>query len=533
LGGGYAVWSSRLATVALPVLCLAWLLPGLIGHAPWKGGDGSSFVRFLGLWHDGRWLAPGFPYEAYPPLYSWLAAATAWLSSPLLALPDGARLASGVCIALALWFSAQAARELYDDSHRWAGALGVIGSVGLLLRGHEMNAYTAQAAGVAMLLAGLARVLRSTRGGWLAAAGLIVMLLATGLAEPLALALLLPLLPLASPAYRSATAKRGLLIAFAVAALAALLWIGVLWSQQIDLVQALQLQRWLAWLQTPTLASPQEILNLLPWYVWPSWPLAGWALYQQRRRWREPASVLPVLSLLLLIVVFAVSANTGEDKVLALVVPAALLAAPGLMTLRRGAAYALLWFSVMLFGFLGCVFWVYWSAHDLGVPIRLAQRLGKLGVVDIGILRSVPLAIGLAVTLIWLVATARVPRSPLRPLVVWTLGISFVWALLLGLFLDQLDPRLGYTRVATVLQREVAADACISARAVRPQARALLEYHSRRDLRAHDAAQCAWLLVQTARNAAPPAQDKRWHLQQHTQRLGDREDQFWLYVRTP
>ena len=71
---------------------------------------------------------------------------------------------------------------------------------------------------------------------------------------------------------------------------------------------------------------------------------------------------------------------------------------------------------------------------------------------------------------------------------------------------------------------------CISARDVRPQARALLAYHSARDLRVRDSASCSWLLVQTSRLATPPVQGARWVLKQHTQRLGDREDQFWLYA---
>jgi hypothetical protein len=382
-----------------------------------------------------------------------------------------------------------------------------------------------------MLLAGLARVPQQARSGLLAAGGLLVMLLATGLVEPLALTLMLPLLPLFSPAYRSAPALRGLLIAFATASLLGLGWIGLLASQQTDLSQALQLTRWLAWWQTPSAVGADDLLALLPWYLWPCWPLAGWALYQQRRRWREPGSVLPLLVLLALLLVFALSIDSGEDKVLALIAPTALLAASGLMSLRRGAANAMLWFSVMLFGFLASIFWVYWSAHDLGVPVRLAQRLAKLGVLDIGTLRPLQMTLGIAATVLWLVVVARVPRSPQRPLLVWTIGISFVWCLLLGLFLDQLDPRLGYTRVAAVVQRQVAAAACIDARDVRPQARALIAYHSARDLRVHDATQCRWLLLQTARYHIPPAQGKRWQLKQHTQRLGDREDQFWLYAR--
>ena len=67
-----------------------------------------------------------------------------------MSLHDGARLASGVFIALALFFTARAAHALYGADYRWAAVLALLGSVGLLLRGHEMNAYTAQLVGVAM-----------------------------------------------------------------------------------------------------------------------------------------------------------------------------------------------------------------------------------------------------------------------------------------------------------------------------------------------------------------------------------------------
>mgnify|MGYP000992922370 FL=1 len=91
----------------LLLLCAAWLLPGLVGHAPWKGGDGEHFIA---LW---LWQQQGMPLEAdLPPLYYWAASATAWLTSPQFALADGARLASGLFVALALLFTARAAQAL-------------------------------------------------------------------------------------------------------------------------------------------------------------------------------------------------------------------------------------------------------------------------------------------------------------------------------------------------------------------------------------------------------------------------------------
>ena len=57
----------------------------------------------------------------------------------------------------------------------------------------------------------------------------------------------------------------------------------------------------------------------------------------------------------------------------------ALLATPGAPTLRRGAANAWYWFSIMGFTFFILVAWVYWSGLELGVPPRLHAHLHRIG----------------------------------------------------------------------------------------------------------------------------------------------------------
>lgn len=517
---------------ALFVLCLAWLLPGLIGHAPWKGVDAGNFIRFLALWQQGEWLMPGLAKEAYPPLYFWTAAVTAWLSSPFMALHDGARLASGVFIALAWFFIARAAQALYGEDHRWAAVLALLGSVGLLLRGHEMSPYTAQMAGVAMVLDGLARLPKDPRGGWTLTAGLTVMLLATGLIEPLALAVLAAVLPLVSPGYRSVAAKRGLGLGLLAAVLIGLAWWALLWTRHESLIPAFQLQRWPPWATAAAAAKFSYVLGVLPWYLWPTWPLAAWAVYRARRTWREPATLMPLAVLLVLFAVFSASISFSEDKLLALTVPAALLASAGVITLRRGAAYAFLWFGVMLFGFLGIVFWVYWSAHDLEIPARLARRLVKLGVEDVGAFRIVPLVMGALVTVVWLIFTARLTRTPIRPLLVWSAGMTFVWVLLLTLFLEVFDARLSYARVGEILKRQVSsASTCVNTRGMGDQPRRLIAYHSGLDLRALPVTECNWLLVLRKRGEPAPELASHWGVSQKFARPGDRHYFFLLYAR--
>ena len=520
--------AATLPQLGLLLLCAAWLLPGLIGHAPWKGGDGEHFVRlWLLLQSD---TAPQAA-AATPPLYYWVAMATAWLTSPILELPDGARLASGLFIALALFFVARTARVLYGAETGWAAALTLLGSMGLLVRGHELNAATAQFAAAAIMLYGMASLPQGARGDGVFGVGALgvgatLMLLAGGAAEALLFLALAAALPLLLDDYRSPAARRALAWGVGLALVAGAAWWAYLATQAIPLARALNLRRWL----DGAGLKPAYYPGILGWYAWPAWPPAAWALYRGRRMWRTPGIVLPAGALLGLLALYAFDTDPGEEQGLILLLPLALLGAAGLFSLRRGAANALLWFALMLFGFLGLVLWVYWSAHDLGTPARLATRLTKLGMTGVGQLRPWALALGAVVTLAWIGFLTRVGRSPLRPMLVWTAGMTFVWALLMALFQAPLDRRLSYVSVGEALAARVPATECIQTYQVRKQQRVLLAYHSGRQLVPADL-DCNWLLVETRQREAKPHIPSGWVKQWEGARPGDRADRFRLYGR--
>src|SRR5688572_23705924 len=105
------------------VLCLAWALPGLVAHDPWKSDEAYTFGIVYEMLSGGSWIAPslaGEPFLREPPLYYLTAAASGALLSPLLPLHDAARLATGAWALLALLFCGLAARELNGPG---AGAL--------------------------------------------------------------------------------------------------------------------------------------------------------------------------------------------------------------------------------------------------------------------------------------------------------------------------------------------------------------------------------------------------------------------------
>jgi hypothetical protein len=490
------------------LLCLAWLLPGLTGHAPWKGGDAEHFAAFIG----GEWS---------PPLYFWTAQLTALLTADWLPLHDGIRLASGLFVAIALFFTARTARALYGADHTWAAALALLGSVGLLVRGHEMNLYTAQLAGAALALYGMARLPDGARGAAGLALGLLTMLFAGGAAEPLLFALIAVCLPLLLPAYRVPRAALALTLGLAVALALALTGLSIV--PRGDLAATLAFTRWQG-----VSSDPWYFISIYGWYAWPVWPLALWALWRARRQPRAPGVILPVLTLLGLFALYARLAAPGEDQALILLLPAILLGAAGLMQLRRGAANALLWFGVTSMSLLGLFFWVYWSAHDLGVPTRLANRLLRLGVPEIGHFRPWAALLGALVTAAWIALLWRLKRSPLRPMLVWSAGVTFVWCLLFALFLQPLDARLNYRGVAFAVAMQVPAGACVDAVDTQPLQRRLLAYHGARALTLSPG--CDWKLVQTRRRDPPPV-PADWTLRWQGNRPGERREFFVLYAR--
>jgi len=169
--------------VMLGMLCLVWLGTGLVGHDPWKPDEAYSFGLIYSILQGGDWLVPtiaGEPFMDKPPLFYWIAALFAKLASPQLPLHDGARLASGFFSTLTLLFIGLASRKLYGENRGWAAAIILIGSIGMLVRSHEMITDLALLTGCAMMLYGFALSQeRHVRAGLLIGTGVGIGFMAT------------------------------------------------------------------------------------------------------------------------------------------------------------------------------------------------------------------------------------------------------------------------------------------------------------------------------------------------------------------
>jgi hypothetical protein len=284
------------------------------------------------------------------------------------------------------------------------------------------------------------------------------------------------------------------------------------------------------------LASGLYYLSILPWYAWPVWPLALWTLSRAFRRGGiKPAQALPVIGLVLTLLTVSTAMDKREIHALPLLLPLTLLATPGAATLRRGAANAWYWFSVMGFTFFVLVAWVYWSGMELGVPPRLHAHLQRLQPAYVSGFKWLPFLLGALYTVGWFVVLARFRRHPHRPAIVWGVGVTVAWALLGILFIGWFDTGTSYRSMVLSMESALPASyRCVSSRDLGEAQRAMVHYYAGivtyREEAEDRRRDCDLLLVQgTPREENKPAGN--WIRIWEGSRPGEKAERYRLYRR--
>jgi 4-amino-4-deoxy-L-arabinose transferase-like glycosyltransferase len=526
-------------------ICAAWLLPGLIGHDPWKPDEAYTFGLVYEVLHGSSWVVPmlaGEPFLEKPPLFTLVAALFAKLFSFALSPHDGARLAAGFFVGLAFLFTAATGRELHGSGRGWISTLILLGSLGLLVRAHQMINDTAMFAGFAIATYGFARCLRApTVGGIWLGTGAGLGFMAKGLLAPVAIAITGGVLIAVSKGWRS----RSCVYAYAIATAAGLPWL-VVWPALLYGESPAMFSEWIWTNHLTRIFSPdillrvQELhyLSILAWYAWPALPLALWVLWGARiSGFRKPAIELPCILFAVCLIVLSIATEPRELHAMPLLIPLALLATPAVYSLRRGASNSLYWFSVMGFSFFAVVFWIYWVALDLGIPERLSRHLHELQPGYDPHVRWPALLVALAFTAAWPTVLARLKRRPERPIVVWAAGITMLWGLATSLFVSYIDTGKSYRSMfASLAQALPKSDECISSRRLSESARAMLRYYTGivtyRDEAATRIRSCS-LLLQQGERSHPPEIPPGWHQRWEGTRPGEKVEYFWLYAFGP
>lgn len=539
---------NRLTVFMLAALCLAWILPGLIGHQPWKPDEAYSFGLIYHILQSGDWIVPtlgGEPFMEKPPLYYISAALFGKMFSPLLAPHDAARLATGFFMALTMLFASITGRALWGKNHGRLTVLILIGCLGLLIRGHEMITDIAQLTGFAVAIYGFALSRRRAllAGFWLGT-GTGIGFMSKGLLAPGIIGVTALLLPILFHSWRN----KGYASCLAVAFLAILPWLAVwpalLYLRSPDLFMEWfwinNLGRFFGFAHLGPGNGHWHYFEILPWFAWPALPIALWTLWHGGRAGlKRPEIQLALTLFLVMLTVLSAASDAREVYALPMLLPLSLLATEGVASLRRGAASALNWFSIMTFGFFAGLFWFFWFAMVSGYPAARAEHLRGLQPGYTPSFEALPFAIALLATIAWLIIVFRVkslPRNP-RTVINWAAGVTLVWVMIMTLWLPWLDAGKSYRAMFASLQLALPArHTCLASSNLGEPQRALLEYYAgitTRRTEVYKSIDCDLLLTQGGANDADTPPGPAWQKIWQGNRPGDKSERYRLFQRTP
>ncbi|MBF0463207.1 MAG: glycosyltransferase family 39 protein [Magnetococcales bacterium] len=502
------------------LLVLAWLLPGLVGHDPWKPDEAYSMGLIYHILETGDWVVPtlgGEPFMEKPPLYYLTAAGVARGLAPFLPLHDGARLTSGLFMGVVFLCIVLTGRELYGRGNGCVALLLLMGCLGLLPHAHQMITDTALLAGFALALYGLALSRRrpALGGGWLGL-GAGMGFLAKGLLAPLVLGGVVCLL-LFFPAWRN----RRFFASLGVALLVALPWLTI-WPSLLHQRHPELFDVWFwennygRFFGSSGLATRQEpgyYLKALTWFTGPALPLALLTLWRYRGQASKTARTEPgaplqlplVMAGVILATLFA-SAATRTLYILPLLLPVALLATPAVTDSVLPLPRFWRTLLITLFSGLALLAWVVWLlalCHTVSAGEWDIGGWSESFVMPEGGMpfRGVDFGLALCASGVWLGSIRHMGQSARHLLAGWTGGVTLIWLLSMTLWLPVIDYGKSYRTVVAQIQQSLPTPyTCIASRGLGEPQRAMLHYFghilTQRVERDRSAPVCDVLLVQ-------------------------------------
>lgn len=475
----------RMAWFWVLLLALAYILPGLTGHAPWTHDEARTFALIDAMVTTGDLVVPALasgPVLERPPAYAISAVGMVRLVGDWLPRHDAARLTTGVYLAVVFLFTGLLGRRAWGPGFGNIAVLALIGTLGLLAQGHFMSPQVTFAAGMAMGLYGLLRACTSVIWGglWLGiGAGLAF--LSQGVLGPALLGVTALVLPLLFGDWRNRSYPRALLAASVFMAPWLLAWPAALYLRDPGLFQLWweAVDPWrLLWTGAYDPTAPMAFWQLtLPWVSFPLLPLALWTLLRHPRlAFGNPGVRLALVTSTAGWAMVLAAGSVQMIDALPLLVPMAVIAAGGVRSLPGWLVGLCYWFCGLVFAALAMGLWALWGFGLADGQPPQWPALGRYLPLDFHptLDRNAAL-LALALTLAWLLTLVRLHPPRTAALVAWPMGLTLVWGLTWLLHLPWLNVAASDFQVFTTLAAQVPVEArsgsgCIATPQATPQA---------------------------------------------------------------
>lgn len=526
-----------------------YILPGLIGHEPWKQDETYIMEIVRNMLDTGDLTVPKMAGETFmekPPLFYWVAAVLARLSRSVLAPHDGARLATGCFVFLTCTAVARCGRGWCGDQFGRTAVFVLLACFGMEIYAHLMLTDIALLAGIAIGMAGLPRWrTRPVISGLEIGTGIGVGFLAKGLLAPGIFGLSALLLPLFFSRWRERAYARTVVFALLAALPWLIVWPVALWHRSPALFNDWfwmnNIGRFVGF-AVPVLGAAHDDgfwTRYLWWMTFPAAPLAAISLWRERATLRtdERAQSAIVLAAVTLSVLLA-SASARGGYALPLLPPLALLGARSALTLSPRLEFMWNVCARVVFGAFALAIWLLWAyvvfSHD---PLHMRGLYNHLPPhpnrhVDVVMLVCCVFAtLGAA----YLMFGAPVRQAALQT---WVVGMALCWVLLASLFMPWVDEVKSYRQVFRSLQQAIGPrEGCIASYGLGESERAMLRYYDgivTERLESQKVSACPMILLERTRDRLPRCSDNSpWEPVWQGARPADRYEHFWLFTRQP
>ena len=521
-------------TRLLIILCCIWICLGLVGHQPWKPNESTSISIVKSMLAGEHLLTPvavGDTAIKNPPLYYLSAASFSKILSPIFNIHDAARIVSGFWMALTLLIIGMIGRELWGEGIGRQTTFIMLSSIGLIVTAHLLMPEVSALTGSALAFYGLALAKRRPfRASLLLGTGIGISFLSTGLITAAISLITAIVLPVFFKAWRS----KSYAIVLGLAGITLAPWI-LLWPALVWHISPSHLNEW--WQSQIQFTQINHLYSLrtIAWFAWPALPIACWGAWRFRANLLfKPKFQLIISYFIVAFLIIGFKAKNADVSVLTLLVPLVAMAGGCAETLKRGAAGALNWFGLTLFGLMGILIWVGWFAIMTGYPAKLSSRMHILSGLNEAHINISALIIALFATLIWLI-TINAKRSNRAAVTDWAVGITMAWSLLMTLWLPMIDSAKSYQNVMLSLQKNLPKKfSCISSEGFGQPQQALLDYYTNLQvipLKSHPKTQCDLHLIQNDKKHVHINPEEGWTLIWRGKRAADKNENFSLYQK--
>lgn len=523
------------------IVCIAWTFFGLIGHDPWKSEE-AVFMGYLSQLSNGYSYFEFLALKDIPkagPLFYGVALFSIEVFSPLLTPHDAARLTMAIWLLSALLFTGLVGNELWGRSQSWLAPLLLLGSVGLLVKSHQIGATPVLMSGLAIFFYGLSVAPRlSIIGGLWLGTGTSIILLGTSLQNILIPIATVALMALANFRYRGLRFASSLCIGGLVVLAITGSWLIVLYQKDLSLPLFWMSHTWdtaINSLRVPSLDELIYPISILPWFTWPTWIFVFWSLWIEGREGLKRKELqLPVMLWISITLILGFTDINKESGLTPILLPFALLGSIAATRIPRSGGNALYWFAVMTALCFTITAWVYFSASYFGFPQELSEHLVNLQPGYQSGTRNVDIFIAAAVSTVWFLLLFNIKRRPERPVIIWAINLTFGWILAVILLFHWIDARKTYAPMvkSMVSNLDIERDCLITQ--VGPAQRGLIHYFGKiktTDVYLDNNSQTCEYLIYQGRWDDDNHIGSPWSLIWEGGRSGDRSERYRLFKR--